>query len=464
MMKILKKWEKNKALYEKKKTNTNKDIDYTNIKENLKEFQDAYNQSEDDEDKYDILKNYNEVLEEFIDLFDKDFDNETMVEKYYIYVKQLINSYIKLLNMKDQLSKDDQNSVINRIKGYIKIFAKQSSGYLDDLLEIMKEINKKIFYEIVTIVIEELNNCGKKCLGERKKFCKYNSLKYFEKAHLIFTKYIGTFANMSTCSPQIKAKCKSEVALSDSYIKDINSNAILLTPDSLKSDKLVISAGTGFTNNILGLQVSKEDEQEKYQIVLANYEKMLAEIKDNTKEKAICISFILKIAINYIGDSNYKKYYQLGQQCEFIADEAGIDKKEKWYQEFLTIYKEVKNSYESTQESEIEMKERIRKKYKKKFDEIDAKFTKKKGNDLEFINYILKIKPYPEYEEDKNNKNINFKEASQDLLRHLQARYHPDKYPYSDDDEDSQVNYCIIETIESYLNKMFETLNKEKNK
>ena len=342
--------EKNKALYEKKKTKTNKDIDYTNIKENLKEFQDAYNQSEDDEEKYDILKNYNEVLEEFIDLFDKDFDNETMVEKYYIYVKQLINSYIKLLNMKDQLSKDDQNSVINRIKGYIKIFAKQSSGYLDDLLEIMKEINKKIFYEIVTIVIEELNNCGKKCLGERKKFCKYNSLKYFEKAYLIFTKYIGAFANMSTCSPQIKAKCKSEVALSDSYIKDINSNAILLTPDSLKSDKLVISAGTGFTNNILGLQVSKEDEQEKYQIVLANYEKMLAEIKDNTKEKAICISFILKIAINYIGDSNYKKYYQLGQQCEFIVDEAGIDKKQKWYQEFLTIYKEVKESYETFKE------------------------------------------------------------------------------------------------------------------
>ena len=456
--------EKNKALYEKKKTKTNKDIDYTNIKENLKEFQDAYNQSEDDEDKYDILKNYNEVLEEFIDLFDKDFDNETMVEKYYIYVKQLINSYIKLLNMKDHLSRDDQNSVINRIKEYIKIFAKQSSGYLDDLLEMMKEINKKIFYEIVTIVIEELNNCGKKCLEERKKFCKYNSLKFFEKAYSIFTKYIGTFQNMSTCSPSIKAKCKSEVAKSNSYIQDINSNAILLTPDALKPDKLIIPAGTGFTNNLLGLQLSKTDEQEKYQIVLANYEKMLTEIKGNTKEKAICIFFILKIATGYIGDSNYKKYYHLGQQCEFIADEVGINKKEKWYQEFLTIYKEVKDSYELGHVSEIEMKERIRKKYKKQFDEIDAKFAKKKGNDLEFINYILKLKPYPEYEEDKKNKSINFKEASQDLLCHLQARYHPDRYPYSDDDEESQLNYCIIETIESYLNKMFETLNKEKNK
>ena len=231
-----------------------------------------------------------------------------------------------------------------------------------------------------------------------------------------------------------------------------------MTPDSLKSDKLIASSGTGFTNNILGLQLSKTDEMEKYQIVLANYEKMLAEIEGNTKEKAICISFIL-----IIGDSNYKKYYQLGQQCEFIANEADINKNEKWYQEFLTIYKEVKESYEKTQESEIEMKDKIRKKYKIKFDEIDAKFAKK-GKDLEFINYILKLKPYPEYEEDKENKSINFKEASQDLLRHLRARYHPDRYPYRENDEESQLNYCIIETIDSYLNKMFETLSKENNK
>ena len=105
------------------------------------------------------------------------------------------------------------------------------------------------------------------------------------------------------------------------------------------------------------------------------------------------------------------------------------------------------------------MKEKIRQKYKKTFDEIDAAFVKK--GKLEFINYILELKPYPKYEEDKKNKTINFTAASQDLLRHLQAKYHPDKYPYSDD-ENSQLNYCIIETIDSYLNKMFETLDKEK--
>ena len=448
--------EKNKALYEKK-NKTNKDIDYSNLKETLKEFQDAYNQSEDEADKYDILKNYNEVLEEFINSFDKNFDNETMVEKYYIYVKELINSYVKILNMKEHLSKEDQETIVSNIKEYIIIFAKQSSGYLDNLVEMMKEINKKIFFEIITIVIEELNNCGKKCLEERKKFCKYHSLIYFEKAFSFFKKYIGDFRNMTTCKKEIREKCKAQIALSESYKNDINSNAILLTQESLNSDKLIESNMTGFTNNLLGLKISANDEMERYQIVLTNYEKMLSEIKDNNKEKAICISYILKIAINYLGDSNYKKYIKLGEECEFIVDQLNLDKKEKWYQDFLEIYKEVKENYDITKENEVEMKDKIKKKYKEKFDEIDSKFAKKKNN-LEFINYILTIKPYPKYEEDKENKKYDFTKDTQDLKLYLQSQYHPDKYPYSMDDEESQLNYCLIEVIESYLNKMYKNI------
>jgi len=91
------------------------------------------------------LKNYNEALEEFTNTFDQDFDNETMVEKYYIYVKELILSYIKVLNMKDQLTKGDEENIIANIQKYIKIFAKQSWGYLDNLIDILKESKKNIF-------------------------------------------------------------------------------------------------------------------------------------------------------------------------------------------------------------------------------------------------------------------------------------------------------------------------------
>ena len=448
--------QKNKAIYEKKKTKTDKDIDYSNLKETLKELQDTYNKSKNEEEKYDTLKNYNEALEQFINLFDKNFDNETMVEKYYIYVKELINSYIKTFKLQKSLSKQAQETtIIKNIKEYIKIFTQQSSGYLDNLVEMMKEIEKKIFFEIVSIVIEELNNCGKKCLEERKKFCKYHSLIYFEKANSYFKKYICDFKNTMTCKKEVRERFKNQIALSESYIKDINSNAILLTPDSLKSDMLIKSNMTGFTNNLLGLKISPKDEIEKYQIVLTNYEKMLSEIEGNTKEKAICISFILKIAIYYLGDYNYKKYYKLGQDCKFIVEELGLDKKEKWYEEFLNIYKEVESNYKEINVPEI--KEKIKNKYKKQFDEIDSKFPEKESKTqsyLEFINYILKVKPYKGYEEDKNNKKINFNQDSQDLIVYLQSKYHPDKYSYSVDDEESLLNYFLIEAIEAKLNKI----------
>ena len=94
------------------------------------------------------------------------------------------------------------------------------------------------------------------------------------------------------------------------------------------------------------------------------------------KGKALCIATILKIAIRYLGDSNYKKYIELGETCEFITNKLYIDKKEKWYLEFEEIFEEIKENYELLKESEREMREKIKKKYKKEFDEIDLKFAK----------------------------------------------------------------------------------------
>ena len=454
--------EKNKNLYKNSKNNnkTNKNIDYTNLKETLKDFQDSYKESIDDDDKYEILKNYNEELEEFTNTFDQDFDNETMVEKYYIYVKELILSYIKVLNIK-RLTRGDEENIIANIQKYIKIFAKQSWGYLDNLIDILKESKKRTFFEIIIIIIEELNQCGKQCLSEKKKFCRYHSLMFFEKAKTIFKKYITEIRNLTVCGRRLMDKCKNQIALSESYIIDINSNAIVLCDSSLNLKSLLeANSNTQFTRSAQDLQISMEDEEEKYQIVLNNYEKMLIDLSDKVSiGKALCIAGILKIAIRYLGDSNYKKYIKLGQDCEFLVDKLNIDKKEKWYLEFEEIYKEIKDNYELLKESEKEMRENIRKKYKEEFDEIDNKFVKRRNN-LEFINYILKKKPYEGYEEDrKNNKKINFNEESQELVNHLRTKYHPDNYNYNNDDEKSQLDYFLIEYIMSYLNRMFEKIS-----
>ena len=454
--------EKNKKLYENAKLKGSHNIDFSNYKQTLKEFQESYEETEDEEDKYNILMNYNNTLEEFIELLfgknKENFDNETVVEKYYIYVKELFQSYTKILGSKE-LSKDDRKDIVGKINGYINVFTKQNSGYLDNLIETIKELkekNKKVFYEIISNVIGKLNECGKQCLQEFKKFCKYQSLVYFEKANSYFKKYIVDIKKISMCDKSVIEKCKKEKEISESFISDISSGSISLYEGSLNNDKLIESNFTGFTNTINGLKIG-DYENEKYQIVMSNYEKVLIKLADQmTIKRALCIANIIKIGIKFLGDTNLKKYYKLGETCKLIMEKENKENI-KWYKEFEIMFNEIEDQIATLKQNEMEEKERIKKKYKIEFDKIDDKFAKKKNN-LEFINYILKLKPYKGYEKDINNKNINFNEDSQALYKYLLTKYHPDNYEYSLDDEESILNYCLIEYIESYLNKIYKKI------
>ena len=451
--------EKNKKLFENAKLKGSHDIDFSNYKQTLKEFQEGYEDEENEEDKYNILKNYNSALEEFIEfLFGKNknnFDNETIVEKYYIYIKKLFQSYTKILGSKE-LTKDDRKDILGKINEYINVFTKQNSGYLDNLIETLEELkekNKKVFYEIILNVIGKLNECGRQCLQEFKKFCKYKSLVYFEKANSYFKKYIVDIKKISMCDRSFIEKCKKEIEISELFISDISSGSISLYEGSLNNDKLIESNFTGFTNTINGLKIG-DFENEKYQIIMSNYEKVLIKLADQmTIQRALCIANIIKIGIKFLGETNLKKYYKLGETCKLIMEKENKENF-KWYKEFENIFNEIEEKIEILKINEQAEKERIKVKYKTEFDKIDDKYAKKKNN-LEFINYILKLKPYKGYEQDINNKKINFNEDSQALYQHLLAKYHPDNYEYSLEDEESILNYCLIEYIESYLNKIY---------
>ena len=125
-------------------------IDFSNIKESLKEFQDTYNECENDDEKYNVLMNFNNTLEEFINTFcnsleKKEFDNETVLEKLFLYTNQLFKSYAETSKL--QLSKGDEVDLIPKIKEnikkYITVFIDKSSGYLNILLESLEPLKKK---------------------------------------------------------------------------------------------------------------------------------------------------------------------------------------------------------------------------------------------------------------------------------------------------------------------------------
>ena len=66
------------------------------------------------------ITNFNNTLEEFIDSFDieHNFDNETVIEKYYLYIRELFLSYIETLKIKS-LEERDKKQIIKNIEKYI---------------------------------------------------------------------------------------------------------------------------------------------------------------------------------------------------------------------------------------------------------------------------------------------------------------------------------------------------------
>ena len=442
---------------------SSKNNDYFNLKEILKNIKYSYGrigQDEEDEEKYKIINYYIEFLEEYINFLGNNLDNETIIEKYYFFIKELFLSYIKKENINHRIKKEDENNIINQIKKHLGLFIKQNSGYLDNLVDIFKELkNKKIFFEIIIVIIEELNNCGKTCLAQMKKFCKYNSLIYFEKSIILFKEYIFDFKRLVICGKNLRKRYKNEIALSEYYIRNIKTNAILLCEDIFSLDKLIESKGTGFTQDALGLRINEKDEQEKYQIVSSNYEKMLIGLRNDKnckKEEAICLAKIIKIQMNFLDSNNYKILINLGERCEFIAKNLKINKNEIWYKEFSEIFQQINLPFDPGWKKEKEIREKMRQKYSE-FIEIEEKFEKRK-TDIDFINYILEVFPYVGYKEDKEkNGNIDFTKESLDLLKYLSYRYHPDvnfNYYNNYSNEEYRLKYMLTEYINSYVNKL----------
>ena len=324
---------------------------------------------------------------------------------------------------------------------------------------------KKIFIEIIIFVVENINELAKECLQKGAKFSKYNSLIYFEKSEYFFSKYIGKPDNLSICDQKLVRKAEEITKSNQVNINEINSGTMFSFDESLQSDKLISSNNILITKDLKGLKYDKDEETERYQIILSNYEKILSRIMpgkesilSEQKKKAVkCIANIIKLNIYFLRNLNYQRYFELGKICKLFEKDKNseINQNEDWYKEFIDLMEDIEGTYEVIKKKEEEMKKEIRKKNIKIFEEIDFKFIKKK-NDQEFIDYILELKPYKGYENDKA-KNVlesKKKEGLENMALYLTYKYNPDSYSYNDDDEQSKLDYCIFDHINFYLKRI----------
>ena len=497
------------------KNDNTKDNDYINIKQLLKGYKEAFEKinekiknkikngdedSDEEDDRIIYIKNYYSTLEKFIDKFDKKFDNETILYKYYLYVKDLFQNYIEALQL--DLDKGDKEHIFKSIKEYIQIFINNSAGYLNDLIDVLskmkKKKNKKNFYELIVFIISKLNELGRITIISDKPFCKHHSLMYFEQSKSYFEKYFpkkienekdkksesdlsnensrdneqrikDDRENIALLLPEDIKTLKKESKLCLDYINDIKSGAILFCEEFLKKGLLIdekqieTSNNRGVTEqirqyNIANLNNMKRENQRK---LLRNYENLLSNIQitnDFTKKEALCIASIIKIY--YIMDkenfSNKVRYLLcLARRCEVIVDHLPREKdenlpkekNEKWYKEFTELYNNLKK-LEPQDKNYPELLKEMKAKNPNVFKEIEDIFMSMATKD--FFKFIVEKHPYKGKENDAI-KNFN----TPDLLTFLLGKYSPDDYKYSKTNEDSKLKYCVVQEISKKLNSLF---------
>ena len=246
------------------------------------------------------------------------------------------------------------------------------------------------------------------------------------------------------------------------YLRDINSGAILLCEEFLKKNELIqadliwTSNGTGFTkqhNNQNLEQMNRENQK----IYLENYEKILSEIqvsKDFTKKEALCIANIIKInsfmSNNFNSNSRY--LLSLANRCLTIVDHLKLDKSEKWYLEFEQLYNQLKKFEPNDQNYQNDLAD-MKSKYPDVFKKIDDNFNRKNAKD--FIKFIIKEHPYKEYEKDKDKK---FDNDSPETLRYLLKQYLPDNYKPMRSKPETILTHCIVHEISKKLNYYYSNI------
>ena len=251
-----------------------------------------------------LCNSYQNLVQSYLKFVE---DNELVYEKIYTYTKELFDRYIQILKLKGKININIQE-IIQKIKEHMTYLI-SSIGYLDELLDIFNEIKgepnlNNEYYEILLNYIELVNKEGfEKKKG--KKFSRYYSKLYFERAFYAIKKYFNE-NDFNGLDESLKERFNKEKMKSEEEFKKLNSFTEFI--EKKIRDGEFLYGKTGYTT--IGKKIEKFEKDmdsltdEERQEILDIFKNMIDSFdkKQNSIGEAYCISNV--ILINFI---YYKK-------------------------------------------------------------------------------------------------------------------------------------------------------------
>ena len=426
-----------------------------NIKKKMKKLHALYEKELKFDKKMQYLKNFSKTLSEFIDTFDTYTNNETVFEKYYLYLQGLFDSYNVYFSKSTKDDKNYEKEIIAKIKKYFSKISILDIYYIKGLIEKLigiKEQKYEMFQEIIVLIMGILTERGEKVQKENKKWSRY-------KAKNIFNEVL----NLSiTYLKEDDLLLLDDTSISENWEKYMN---------ECKKSIQIINASTkieiGDERENYELYNKKPNEDEEYlELVLDNFRDALRQL-ENDKEKfdleleAIILANIAKIKYKYLNHNNKKS---IMEEIQGISSEsvrramsaANIYHKNvestAWYKEIKKIDMEVNEYFLIEDErSSGGFKHQIKHDHREIFDELEQQFQK---NNLEIIKFVLKKYPPKDYIQDPNKTiDVQWSENAKNTVYNLCCKYAPDNYPKETEEE--KLKYTIVSEISTRLNSIY---------
>ena len=426
-----------------------------NIKKKMKKLHALYEKELKFDKKMQYLKNFSKTLSEFIDTFDTYTNNETVFEKYYLYLQGLFDSYNVYFSKSTKDDKNYEKEIIAKIKKYFSKISILDIYYIKGLIEKLigiKEQKYEMFQEIIVLIMGILTERGEKVQKENKKWSRY-------KAKNIFNEVL----NLSiTYLKEDDLLLLDDTSISENWEKYMN---------ECKKSIQIINASTkieiGDERENYELYNKKPNEDEEYlELVLDNFRDALRQL-ENEQEKfdleleAIILANIAKIKYKYLNHNNKKS---IMEEIQGISSEsvrramsaANIYHKNvestAWYKEIKKIDMEVNEYFLIEDErSSGGFKHQIKHDHREIFDELEQQFQK---NNLEIIKFVLKKYPPKDYIQDPNKTiDVQWSENAKNTVYNLCCKYAPDNYPKETEEE--KLKYTIVSEISTRLNSIY---------
>jgi hypothetical protein len=402
----------------------------------------------------------------FINTFDKE-GNDTLGNKYFLYIKALFESYNKKLKLNSKLEQKEIDNIIYNCKYFLKILSNFQNTNYKSYIELLylfniplskeekeqsaneekqiTDIRNNILFDLVTYSIELIEEKAKIIQNMKLQLSQYNSKYLFQSCIQISELFIKSerelakFHSINDRHNNCLKRCKNE-------IKKINANSLVEIGKTKNSGKL-------FENKNL--------KREELLILLDNFREALQNIKGANEDEyeAIIKANIVKINYKYLQSLNYNELIKMAEQSVSFGKSLKKGPEQmNWYFEIYNILGELKEK-KQTKEKEIEYKlEKLIKNEKKYiFDEI--KENRKKTN-LEFLEFILrKYPPLNSSFKMKTNIKDQWKKNPKKIVLKLSQSYHPDHLGLKKDTLEEKLNYKIYQTISSELNSIISEIN-----